>query len=65
MCLKAMADHLRAIGEIVSNRDLILYSLGGLDSTYNPFMSSSTMRTGSNYFDVFHNELLAYEMRLD
>lgn len=44
MCLKIVANHLGAIGVTISDRDLIPYVLGGLDSTYNPFVSSFIMR---------------------
>lgn len=36
--LKNMASYLGTISETVSGRDLILYGLGGLDSTYNYFV---------------------------
>lgn len=51
--LKIVADHLNAIGETIPNKDLILYGIGGLDSTYNPFMSSFTTGIEFVNFDVF------------
>lgn len=43
MSLKTLADHLVAIGEGVTNCDLILYAISDLDSNNHPFMPSFTM----------------------
>lgn len=41
--LKNVADHLSAIGEAASNRDLILHAISALDVAYNLFVSSFTV----------------------
>lgn len=43
LCLKAIYENLFAIGETIYERDILLYRLGGLDSSYNSFVSSITI----------------------
>lgn len=60
MCLRTLVDHLSTIEENY-DRDLVLHAISGLDSNYNPFVSSFTMRYDCVSFDEF---LLTYERRL-
>jgi hypothetical protein len=63
---KSSADQLAAIGKSVDDDDLISYVIGGLNSSYHPFITSytfATRETGLSY-DQFQTELLNYEMLL-
>lgn len=58
--IKTIGDHLVAIDELVIEHDLVLYVSGGLNSCYNSFISSVTMRTDSVYLNQVHSMLLSY-----
>lgn len=48
MHLRIIVDYIASVGESFSERDLVLYVLGGLDSAYNAFVLSkikSCLRT--------------------
>lgn len=57
-----MANNLVTIGEIVTSRDLVLYSLWGLDCDYNSFVPSMSllMRFDKESFEYFFSELMSY-----
>lgn len=59
--IKSIDNHLTTIGESIFECDHILYVLGVLDSNYNSFVSSITMRYGDVSFNEFHSLLLIYE----
>lgn len=65
MQLRNVADHLATTEAAVTDCDLILYAINGLDSSCNPFVSSFTMRSDEVTFDEFHCQLLTYEQRLE
>lgn len=52
--LRTLSDHLSVVGEAISDRDLIMYARGGLDSNYNAFISYF-MSFDAVSFDKFHN----------
>ncbi|KAJ0038173.1 hypothetical protein Pint_23362 [Pistacia integerrima] len=58
---------LTAAGKPVDEEDLISYVIGGLNSTYNPFITSLNFATRdkSISFDDFQTKLLNYEQLLD
>ena len=62
-----MADQLAAIGKRVDDEDLISYVVGGLTSSYHPFITTLSFitRTTAISFDHFQTELLNYEQLLD
>lgn len=61
---RTISHHLAAIGEIVSNKDIVMYALLGF-STNNPFVTSINMMHEKPSFSVFHNQLVIYEHMLD
>jgi hypothetical protein len=64
---KSLADQLSAIGKGVDDEDLISYVVGGLTSSYHPFITTLSFitRTTPISFDDFQTELLNYEQLLD
>lgn len=61
MHLRSLANHLTSIGAVVTTSDLIMHGISGLDSNYNPFMLSFTIRFDCFSFDEFHSQLLTYQ----
>ncbi|KAF5455849.1 hypothetical protein F2P56_025384 [Juglans regia] len=63
---KNWSDQLTAAGKPVDEEDLISYVIGGLNSIYNPFITSLNFATRDKpiSFDDFQNELLNYEQLL-
>jgi hypothetical protein len=61
-----LANQLAAIGKPLDEDDLISYIIGGLNTTYNPFITSYSFatRNTSLTFDEFQSELLNYETLL-
>jgi transposase InsO family protein len=64
---KSLADQLVAAGKGVDDEDLISYVVGGLNSSYHPFITtlSFVTRDAPISFDSFQMELLNYEQLLD
>ncbi|KAJ0113603.1 hypothetical protein Patl1_02880 [Pistacia atlantica] len=64
---KSLADQLATAGKPVDDQDLISFLLGGLQSSYTPFITSFTFasRETDFTFEDFQAELLGYENLLD
>ncbi|KAF5470848.1 hypothetical protein F2P56_011336, partial [Juglans regia] len=64
---KSLADQLAVVGKPESENDLLSYVLSGLNSTYNPFVTSISfaLRYSPISFDDFQSELLSYEIMID
>ncbi|KAL6314116.1 hypothetical protein AAG906_011854 [Vitis piasezkii] len=64
---KTLADQLAAAGKPVDDQDLISFLLGGLQSSYTPFVTSFNFasRETDFTFEDFQAELLGYENLLD
>ncbi|KAJ0092460.1 hypothetical protein Patl1_27129 [Pistacia atlantica] len=64
---KSLADQLVATSKLVDDQDLISFLLGGLQSSYTPFITSFTFasRETDFTFEDFQAELLGYENLLD
>jgi gag-polypeptide of LTR copia-type len=62
--MQSIADCLRNIGSDISEQDLILYTLQGLGSDFDNFVTAVSMRSGSLTMVELHNLLLSHEARL-
>lgn len=64
---KNIADHLATAGQPVDEQDPINIFLGGLQTSYMPFITSSNFSSRDNDFTLedFQVELLGYENLLD
>ena len=64
---KSWAGQLAAIGKAVDDEDLISYVVGGLNSSYHPFITSLSFATRDVpiSFDAFQIELLNFEYLLE
>jgi hypothetical protein len=64
---KGLADQLAAVGKGVDDEDLISYVVGGLNSSYHPFITTLSFATRDTpiSFDSFQTELLNHEQLLD
>jgi transposase InsO family protein len=60
-------DQLAAVGKGIDEEDLISYVVGGLNSSYHPFITTLSFVTRDNpiSFDAFQMELLNYEQLLN
>ncbi|KAL5570866.1 hypothetical protein UlMin_020463 [Ulmus minor] len=63
--IKKIADNLNAINETVSEKDHVMYILGGLGSDYLSFVVSITSRSHPVKLEELHSLLLAHEQRID
>jgi gag-polypeptide of LTR copia-type len=54
---QAIADQLRSIGSDVSKQDLVLFSLQGLGSEYESFVTAISMRPGNLTMEELHDLL--------
>ena len=61
--MKGLADEIGAAGKKLEDDDLIDYILNGLDSEYNPFVSSVSIKDSLSLDDLYA-QLLSYEARL-
>ena len=61
--MKGIADEMAAVGKKIDDDDLISYILNGLDSDYNPFVSSVSVKDSLSLGDLYA-QLLSYEARL-
>ncbi|WVZ63086.1 hypothetical protein U9M48_012751 [Paspalum notatum var. saurae] len=61
--MKSLADEMGAAGKKLEDDDIISYILNGLDSDYNPFVSSMAVKDNLMLSDMYA-QLLAYEARL-
>jgi gag-polypeptide of LTR copia-type len=62
--IQSIADQLRSIGTNVSDHDLVLYTLQGLGSEYESFVTALSMRSTYPSMIEFSALLLAHEARL-
>jgi hypothetical protein len=64
---KTLASQLAIVGKSVEEEDLISYIVGGLNSQFNPFVTSFSFATKdtSMTLEDFQAELLSYEQLLD
>lgn len=62
--MKTLADSLSAIQALVSDADLILYTLNSLGPKYGPFITSLELRTEQPSFAELWVHLLTHEQRL-
>jgi hypothetical protein len=62
-----LANQLATIGKGVDDEDLISYVVGGLTSSYHPFITTLSFitRTTTISFDDFQTKLINYEQLLD
>ncbi|WVZ75222.1 hypothetical protein U9M48_023301, partial [Paspalum notatum var. saurae] len=61
--MKSLADEMGADGKKLEDDDIISYILNGMDSDYNPFVSSMAVKDNLTLSDMYA-QLLAYEARL-
>ena len=61
--MKGIADEMAAVGKKIDDDDLISYILNGLDSDYNPFVSSVSVKDSLSSGDLYA-QLFSYEARL-
>jgi DNA-directed RNA polymerase specialized sigma subunit len=64
---KSLADQLAAVGKTIDDDDLISYVIGGLNSSFNAFVTVVSFNTQIKplTFDDFQNELLNHEMLIN
>jgi len=62
--MKNLADRLRLVGSPISNSDLIIKTLNGLDFEYNPVVVKLSDQTNLTWVDL-QAQLLTFESRLD
>jgi hypothetical protein len=64
---KSWVDQLAAVGKAIDDEDLISYVVGGLNSSYHPFITSLSFATRDVpiSFDAFQIELLNFEYLLE
>ncbi|CAJ2628658.1 unnamed protein product [Trifolium pratense] len=62
--MKNLADKLKLAGSPISSSDLMIQTLNGLDSEYNPVVVKLSDQTNISWVD-FQAQLLAFESRLD
>jgi hypothetical protein len=62
--MKNLADKLKLAGSPISNSDLIIQTLNGLDSEYNPMVVKLSDQTSLTWVDL-QAQLLTFESRLD
>jgi hypothetical protein len=64
---KLLADQLAAVGKPVDEDDLISYIIGGLNASFNAFITtcSFTLDDSTMSFDDFQSKLLSHEMFLE
>jgi hypothetical protein len=61
------ANQLAAVGQSISNNDLISLVMNGLNPSFTNFITSNSITTREKQlkFDDFHDELLNHEMLLN
>ncbi|KAJ4766113.1 Copia protein [Rhynchospora pubera] len=62
--MQTLADRLRSIGETVTDTDLVIYTLQGLGTKFDTFVTTFSMRGSSPSMAEFSNLLLAHEARV-
>ncbi|KAJ0963639.1 hypothetical protein J5N97_028761 [Dioscorea zingiberensis] len=63
--MKGLADTLVAIGQPLRDEEVITYILTGLDSDFDPFVTSITTRTDPMSLNDLYVHLLSYEMCME
>lgn len=64
MKMKDLADKLKMAGSPISNVDLVIQTLNGLDADYNPVVVKLSDQINISWVDL-QAQLLAFESRLD
>lgn len=62
--MKGLADEMAAPGKKIDDDDLISHILNGLDSDYNPFVSSLSVKENLSLGDLYA-QILSYEARFN
>jgi gag-polypeptide of LTR copia-type len=62
--IQSIADRLRSIGSEISDQDLVLYTLQGLGSNFEPFVSVFSMRQATTSMSDLQSLLPTHEARL-
>ena len=62
--LKSICNSLAAIGELVFEKDYLIYLFSGLDREYNPFVTSIQNQFDQPIIEQIHSLLLIYDFRL-
>jgi gag-polypeptide of LTR copia-type len=62
--MQGLADRLRNVGSMITDQDLVIYILQGLDSEYDAFVTAFSMRQDSPSMSELHSLLLAHEARI-
>ncbi|KAJ0972283.1 hypothetical protein J5N97_020242 [Dioscorea zingiberensis] len=63
--VKYLADTLAAIGRPLEDEEIITYLLAGLDSEFDPLVTSVTTRIDSMSLNDIYTHLLSFEMRME
>ncbi|KAJ9693228.1 hypothetical protein PVL29_012113 [Vitis rotundifolia] len=63
--LKSICNSLAAIGELVYEKDHLIYLFSGLDREYNPFVTSIQNRFDQPTIEQIHSLLLSYDFHLE
>ena len=62
--LKSICNSLATIGELVFEKDHLIYLFSGLDREYNPSVTSIQNRSNQPTIEQIHSQLLSYDFRL-
>lgn len=62
--MKALADEIATAGKAIDDDELIGYILNGLNSDYNPFVSSMSTKDSISLSDLYA-QLLSFESRIN
>jgi gag-polypeptide of LTR copia-type len=62
--MQSLTDRLRSVGSMISDQDLVIYTLQGLNSEYEVFVTAFSMRQDSPSMFDLHRLLLAHEARI-
>ena len=63
--LKSICNSLAAIGELVSEKDQLIYLFNGLYCEYNSFVTSIQNQSDQPTIEQIHSLLLSYDFRLE
>ncbi|KAJ0981009.1 hypothetical protein J5N97_009264 [Dioscorea zingiberensis] len=63
--MKNLADTLAAISQPLQDEEVITYNLAGLDSEFDPLVTSITTRANQMSLNDLYAHLLTYEMRME
>ena len=63
--LKSICNSLATIGELVFEKDHLIYLFSGLDREYNPSVTSIQNRSNQPTIEQIHSLLSSYDFRLE